>query len=70
MQSGRITPLTPSEAKEAIKNAPFKFGHYAEWRDTDNKLHRTGDLPATVFDDGTQVWMLHDKLHRDNGLRP
>ncbi len=30
--------------------------------------HRDNDLPAEIWDDGTQAWFQHSKLHRDNDL--
>jgi hypothetical protein len=36
-----------------------------EWR-LDGKLHRDGDLPAQIYQNGSQKWYQHGLLHRDN----
>ena len=68
MQPGSLKPLTPSEVKEAFKHAPITNPHYAWWRDSNNREHRDGDLPAVVWKHGSQAWYQHGELHRDNGL--
>jgi hypothetical protein len=35
------------------------------WFDEDDNLHREGDLPAIVRNDGTRGWFRHGKAHRD-----
>ena len=32
------------------------------------RLHRENDLPAAIWEDGTQKWYKDGKLHRDNDL--
>lgn len=39
-----------------------------QWFDENGKLHRDGDLPAQVDEDGTTHWYKHGKLHRDGDL--
>jgi hypothetical protein len=34
----------------------------------EGKLHRDGDLPAVIYDDGDQFWYKEGKLHRDGDL--
>jgi hypothetical protein len=36
------------------------------WFDRRGKIHREGDLPAIIWDDGTQEWYRHGDLHREN----
>jgi hypothetical protein len=38
------------------------------WRDEDGKLHREGDLPAVIRNDGTRGWYKHGKVHRDGDM--
>lgn len=35
------------------------------WFDSKGELHRDGDMPAIVFDDGSMSWRRHGKFHRD-----
>lgn len=32
------------------------------------KLHREGDLPALIYEDGSRMWYFHGMLHRENDL--
>ena len=36
------------------------------WRDSKGRLHRDGDLPASIDDNGCRMWCQHGILHRDN----
>ena len=46
--------------------------HYMDrrivWNDDNGRIHRDGGLPAIVFYDGTQNWVLNGAMHRDGGL--
>ena len=68
MQPGSTQPLIPSEVKEAFKHALYKNLEFAEWRDSNLRLHRDDDMPARVWKDGEQEWWQHDNRHRSNGL--
>ena len=68
MQPGSTQPLTPSEIEEAFASAPHKNKHRAYWLDSDGENHRDGDLPASVYVNGSQVWYQHGKNHRDGDL--
>jgi hypothetical protein len=37
-----------------------------EWRNKKGQLHRVGDLPAIIHDNGTKKWYQYGKSHRDN----
>ena len=67
-EPGSTQPLTQFEVKEAFKHAPYKNEGFVEWKDSDNTLHRDGDLPAVVWACGEQAWYQHDKIHRDGDL--
>lgn len=38
-----------------------------KWTDEDGLLHRDGDLPAMIEDNGCKYWFKHGKLSRDDG---
>lgn len=76
-EPGSTQPLTPSEVEQAFASAPFKnkgpaLLHASEervnWKDSNGRPHRDGDLPAVVWDDGSQIWWQHGKHHRDDDL--
>lgn len=38
------------------------------WKDEDGKLHRGGDKPAAVHDEGKEEWYEHGRRHRLTGF--
>ena len=38
------------------------------WYNLNGQLHRDGDLPAVIEEDGTQEWWQNGRLHRENDL--
>ena len=68
MQAGRTTPLTRAEFEQAAASASVENAVYAEWRDTDGRPHRDGDLPTIITPRGRQEWCQHGKRHRDDDL--
>lgn len=47
----------------------IREGNCWRWRDPQGRVHRDGDLPAVIHDDGQLAWYQHGNRHRD-GDRP
>lgn len=56
-----------SENKQFDDDPPTEIDNYGTklWKDKSGKLHRDGDLPAIIWDDGRHDHYKHGNLHRD-----
>ena len=44
---------------------PFLGYGDQRWYNQEGELHREGDLPAVIYEDGSQFWLQNGKFHRD-----
>jgi len=62
-------PLTASLDKLSWRDAPsIENDDHALWQNEYNQIHRDDDLPAAVYEDGTEYWYQYGELHRDNDM--
>jgi len=50
-----------------IENSNGLYNGYEKWFQN-GELHRDNDLPAIIWEDGTQFWYQNGQRHRDNNL--
>lgn len=78
MQAEGLVPTPETTYREYVERGNFQMGvhheltstceyAYIEWREHGN-LHRDGDFPSLVYENGFRAWCKNGSYHRDGDL--